>query len=426
MCLIKLQSNNPKFGFIISKNPSSPMIVRDIRQGFGFGFYGTAEKYLIYFSERNGKMSYKDNPNQSFEYLNKYKYTSPVFPLNAITQFFSSSIKSKHIDDTDEFKHKLVYYSCSIDFYSLKNIKKISEYFKFINIEYAKQSPGTYKVKLSHTNIYTLLHFATIFFGIISCFHNAHDNVTDGIIEKILVSMNVLKAPYFARYIVSSRLIKNKATFSKFKQLLNTDSILIKYGNTHMQRKEHIMNHVNLKRNIIDIGCGEGYYALLFAPKLVENDSLLNYYAIDTNKEELKKVINRAKTGGINNIVTLNDYTEIYDTSNCDVLMTEVIEHNEKEYSTKLIKWVLDNLDFNKIIITVPNRDFNLNYNLEKEFRHDDHIWEPTQNEFKEFMANILKDYNNLDIQILNIGDSVDNVHVTQGMVVSKKTEKSS
>ena len=73
MCIIILSSTNPKFSFILNKNPKSGMQIRTLRKGFAFGFYKNDSNYLVYFKDKVGEMSYgcDNNNHQQYDYLNK-------------------------------------------------------------------------------------------------------------------------------------------------------------------------------------------------------------------------------------------------------------------------------------------------------------------------------------------------------------------
>jgi hypothetical protein len=74
-----------------------------------------------------------------------------------------------------------------------------------------------------------------------------------------------------------------------------------------------------------------------------------------------------------------------------DVILSEVLEHIEKDEALKLLQ-ALRQVEVNKLIITVPNKDFNEFYGMaETEFRHDDHKWEPTYDEWVKFLGDAAK-----------------------------------
>jgi hypothetical protein len=81
-------------------------------------------------------------------------------------------------------------------------------------------------------------------------------------------------------------------------------------------------------------------------------------------------------------------------------------------------------LNFDKMVITTPNVEFNKHYMLEGKFRHDDHKYEMSRIEFEEFMTTIM---NEIDVdkvkftyKYISIGDMVDDVSTTQGYLVEK------
>ena len=73
---------------------------------------------------------------------------------------------------------------------------------------------------------------------------------------------------------------------------------------------------------------------------------------------------------------------------------------------------------FNKLLITLPNKNFNKNYLLDYEFRHDDHHWEPTAEESFKFIKEIFNDFN---IQQIKAGDIVDNESVSTLYLIEHK-----
>ncbi|RAR40485.1 methyltransferase domain-containing protein, partial [Paenibacillus sp. MDMC362] len=169
----------------------------------------------------------------------------------------------------------------------------------------------------------------------------------------------------------------------------------------------------------VHIGCGEGFYALSFAGKIEES-----YYAVDINEALLEVVQRKAEAKGLDNLVTFPSiarFLEGYDDEFVDVILTEVIEHMPEAEAADLIRQVVQEIRFEKLILTTPNADFNPYYELDG-FRHDDHKWEMGQEKFRSWCDEILQ---NLDVQYeyVMIGDSVDGMHTTQGMIVTRKGE---
>jgi SAM-dependent methyltransferase len=215
--------------------------------------------------------------------------------------------------------------------------------------------------------------------------------------------------------------LNSKARFSKFKYLLEqTERYQIKfaYGGTATQRRNFIRERLVFDKSILDVGCGEGAYALPFAKK-IENH---HYYAIDIDPTVLEIVEKKANRREIENIVlhsSLDDFLTNYNNEVVDIILTEVIEHMPQALAEDLIKTLLTNVDFATFIITTPDAGFNQFYELTDKFRHDDHDWEMNRTEFQSWMKTILDDplY---EYQFIQIGDMVNGISTSQGVMINK------
>ena len=172
MCLLKLFSTNPDFSYILYKNPESGMQLRSIRQGYAYGFYSTHKPntYIIYFRDGDNEMSYKEYRDQNYEYLNKLRYMSPIFVLNAISEFLSSTVNA-HLekDIANTFNHKLVLESVYMDNRTFKTMERLVSCFPNFKITVTERITTVYKVKIeTTTSLYQLLNFAVTYFGLIS------------------------------------------------------------------------------------------------------------------------------------------------------------------------------------------------------------------------------------------------------------------
>jgi hypothetical protein len=84
MAIIQVRSTNPQFSYMIKKNPNSGMMLRSIRKGMAYGWYADEQTFNVYFKDADNEISYKQNEQENFEYLNVSRYNTPLFPLNAI------------------------------------------------------------------------------------------------------------------------------------------------------------------------------------------------------------------------------------------------------------------------------------------------------------------------------------------------------
>lgn len=429
MCLFKIRSNNPKLSFVLYKNPASGMQLRAVRKGFAYGFYaGDAnDNYVVYFQDGPNEMSYKEYPDQSYEYLNRLRYTSPIFVLNAMSEFLNSTIQSQHADDLDgKFVNEIVNYAVNIDGQTFRTVERINGFFPEFKIGIIKKADFTYEITVStERSMYVLLNFAVTYFSIIAMLNDSELDINDGLIDKLIRCLNVINADYYIRYIVNSRVLTNKKLYDKFKPMLAKPNMMMLFGNTAVHRRNQIREMLQFDRSIIDVGCGEGFYAVPFAEKLSKADASFTYFGIDISDDELAVVRRKAKDKELTNIVLLNSHetlSEHVDSSvSYDVIITEVIEHMAKEQSQEIIRWILDNVNFNKIVITTPNADFNKFYNLVGKMRHDDHKWELTADEFGRYISEVLGGYDGFNLIRLQVGDIVDGISCSNGVLIQKK-----
>lgn len=421
MAFIQLKSSNPEFSYIIQKNPNSGMLLKSIRKGVAYGWYSDLNTYNIYFKDADNDISYKQNQDQNFEYLNVSRYNTPLFPLNAIADFLSTPFKKQHEKDVVGYRNEIIINMVYVELERYIEFFKI--YFPNYHITNENLIHKNYKVSIkTDESIHSLLNVTNLLFLFLSMTGKEWLDITDGLIQKYIANINKLDAPFFIRYLFSRCIFKSKKQFSQYKDQLedtNRYKINLVYGNTAMQRKDFIESKLEFDKPIVDIGCGEGFYLFPFSKKIEDNI----YYGIDTDKEIteiLKGKVNRRKLENVVILNNINEFLNEYDKKLVDVILTEVVEHMEITESEELVKEIINNINFNKFIITTPNKDFNEYYTI-TEFRHDDHKWEMTENEFKNWIFKIVpKEY---DIKFVQIGDSVNDIHTTQGVIITRKDE---
>lgn len=419
MAIIQIKSSNPDFSFIIKKNPASGMQLRSIRKGIAYGWYHGTGTYNIYFKDADNDVSYKQHKDETFEYLNVSRYNTPLLPLNAIAEFLSATFKNKNEKDEDGYEN--VFFVNMIHINHPRYIDFFNKHFTDFHVEIKQHTHKSYKLTIkSNKSIYELINFANVLFLFLAMLGKEYVGVSDSLVEKYLKSMRIIDAPYYIRYLFARNVLINKEIFYKFKEELErTDKYTIRFafGNTAIQRKQFIEKIICFDKSILDVGCGEGFYALPFSEKI--EDSF--YYAIDIDEKRIKEVDMKAKKQNIENLITfpsIQACLESYNGEAVDVILTEVIEHMDVLEAELLVKSIYENVNFDKFIITTPNYNFNEYYALDA-FRHSDHKWEMNKNEFETWIHNIFKE-TNYTLQFLNIGDSVDDVYTTQGVLITK------
>lgn len=227
MCILFVKSTNPKFSYIIGKNPNSNMVIKAIRKGHAFGYYDKNDpnKYIIYFKDADNEISYREYPNQEFEYLNHLKYTSPIFVLNAINEFFHSNKGKINPDDKDGFENCFEVNLVHIQPSAHHIISKISPFFVDFKIDLVNKISNNYSIKIRTSKSIThLINFAIIYFGIISCVNENDLDFADGLIKKLINCINLLDAPYYIRYIFASRVLCTPKNFKLYKKVTGDQS----------------------------------------------------------------------------------------------------------------------------------------------------------------------------------------------------------
>lgn len=420
MAIVQLKSTNPKFSFIIRKNPASGMSVRSIRKGFGYGWYSSEEKYNVYFKDAENDVSYKQHKDEKFEYLNVTRFTSPFAILNIINEFFDATLKKRGEDDVaDQFLNEFSILLVNIE--NPKYIRFFQENFSDFELTAEEKAFKTYFVKVSTSkSIHELLNYVSLFCLFLAFFSEEYLDIDDPLLKKYLTVINTLDAPFYIRYLFGRNFLDTRERFNKFKKELESTSrytIDFQFGNTAIQRRDQIKKLLAFDKPILDIGCGEGFYAIPFA-KSIESHP---YYAVDIDEELLRIVDKKAEKAELDNVFTFNSidaFLENYDGEKVDVILTEVVEHMSIPEATTLIQAVLKNVNFDQFIVTTPNREFNRFYELDG-FRHEDHKWEMTTDEFQAWVREICGEGH--EVSFFNIGDSVDGVYTTQGALIKKK-----
>lgn len=103
------------------------------------------------------------------------------------------------------------------------------------------------------------------------------------------------------------------------------------------------------------------------------------------------------------------------------IILCEVIEHIDEYRLPKAMDMILHQYTPESLIITTPNKEYNVVYDMEENYRHSDHRFEWTRQEFREWCH--ARNHQNLyELEFLGIGQE----HLSQGfptqMCVFKRT----
>ena len=415
MAFLQLTSTNPDLSYIIKKNPASGMLVKQMRMGRAFGWFSSDYMYNVFFKDADNEVSYKSSPDESFEYVNTSRYSSPMFVINAITDFFNSAVKKQEEKDVAGFTHTITMNMVMMR--SPRYLGIFNQHFTEFFIDHEEVAPKTFRIQVTTRRpLRDLLNYVNLLalFSVLRRsrkYDNTDFDVSEPVIEKYLACLAVVNAPYFVRYVFKVNLLGTSSMFKKFKDVLSTDGIELVIGDTQIQRLNAVVSRLTMLNHVVDIGCGEGMYAIAIARKLCDKQ----YFAIDTSEDCREQVMNKAKLKSVDNITVLDSFNQFLDMTtgwdqDFDALMVEVIEHMEVAEASALVKQVLAFPNVKSLLISTPNRDFNQFYFADDELRHTDHKFEFTADEFTSWVKSVTPD--NFTVKQFDIGDRV-NGHAT-------------
>jgi hypothetical protein len=427
MSIFTLGSNNPNFSHIIAKNPvtisnTGTPFQRDVRKGRVYGWFSKLnnQEFRLLFRDSELESSFVDQGE--FEYLDKSRYSSPYAPIQMINEALRSASKGGELDvgGFEAYGSFLIKIPTRLH-NRLRFNAPSSISFETLYDNYQKVTIKAEKVSeiLNLTNVVCIL--ATLMED------DFYLPLGFEVLSKYLRSLQEANAPYYLRHLLISRTFSNIKTFNDAVEagLIHTPTMQFQYGNTQVHRLNAIkgalglMKGSEIRQSLIDVGCGEMFHSL----KL--QTCYANILAIDADEEVTR--INGLKLAKrqVDNITPIHaNVTGSYIAENpglfseADVLLSEILEHNAREVSAGILAEVLA-AGPNMVVVTVPNQEFNKYYDLDSnEFRHPDHVWEPTREQFIQFiMAHGCADF---QIEISGVGDVVEGVPCSL-MAVFKK-----
>lgn len=407
-------------GFFVSdqKNPATGLSLRSVRKGIAYGWYSDASRYHVYFKDADNEISYKQYEHEHFEYLNLSRYNTPLFPLHAIGEYFSAPLKSRDERDVAGYTH------------TFSSTWFISSWCATLPFSKSRQrlflrnrAQGRQKLRVDHSDaksLHDLLQVTSVLCLFLATFGKEHLDISDSLLDKYSKSIQAMDAPFYIRSLFSRNFLPKREHYRKYKAALEqTDryEMHLEYGSTGMQRRNFIAGQLPFSRPILDVGCGEGFYALAFAGKLAHC-----YYAVDIDEERLELVNRKAVAKEVDNIVlfpSVDSFLLEYNGEQVDIILTEVIEHMSTKEARALILQLCREVDFASFIITTPNADFNPYYELSG-LRHDDHKWEMGEQAFQTWMNEIMQKAG-VEGEFVKIGDQVNGMPTTQGVILRKR-----
>ena len=430
MAIMQIKSGNKDLSFILQKNPASGMFMKSLKQGMLFAWFpkGSVQDYVIHFKDASDQITYKVHPDESFEYLNTSKYNDARFINDAIQEVMHAAREGKGDSLIYDIpcNHMITINLVNTDY---KTIDIFRRYFPNIEMISTEVSKNNYKLVFTSQEKMRFQYFLQVInlFGIFAQLNSqTYSYLTEDLVKKYVRIANEIDAPYFIRYLIKMRMCRSLNVFNNVKAELeqsNLAKIEMQHGDTHQMRIDWMKTVLDDSLSIVDIGTGIDYrYLKSYAPKLQEKG--LMYYAIEIDFDARERIKAGLKNRNLEDAVMLFEsldefivYNNEYLTKEkLNVMCTEVLEHNEFSVAKKIMKTVCKNVNFDNFVITLPNKNFNQFYGIEG-FRHDDHKWEATGDD----LTNLARACDSLvDCVLHNVGDKVDGIPVTYGMVITK------
>jgi small RNA 2'-O-methyltransferase len=413
MAILTLNSDNKDFSYVIHKNPETGMIVKSCKQGSLFGWFGAPESYSVYFREGQNSVSFKREKDQDFEYINTERFISPQFVIQAIPDFFASALKNREELDTPG-NHSLTLNLIHVG--APLYLKFFESQFDGLTVEHEEKGPKIYSVTLRTTKtINYLLNVSQLFAFFVVLTNREYIVFNNDLVKRYINILQSTEPPYFISYLFKKHCLRSRKNFDAEKVLLadtnRYSNIDFKFGGTLQNRVDVILEKTPLNEPVLDIGCGEGNYIREFGKKAPE----ISYIAVDTNEEVLyksKKAVKRWKMENASTFESLDEAIKAGIPEGTNVLLTEVIEHMTVAEAEDLINKILSIKGVKSLLVTTPNKDFNQFYPLGEEFRHSDHKFEFTRQEWDDFTDK----FDDTRSDEFFIGDEVNNIPTSFGI----------
>jgi hypothetical protein len=98
MGLLTLTSTNPNLSYLLRKNPArTRMMAKPLGKGTLFGWYDKRDPqhgtFVAYFRDGENEVTFRETPDNTFDYLSTLRYTSPRFVLAACTLLFKEAMR---------------------------------------------------------------------------------------------------------------------------------------------------------------------------------------------------------------------------------------------------------------------------------------------------------------------------------------------
>lgn len=421
--IIKISSQNPLFLDILHKNPDTDegLYLKSYKNGVLLGNVIDAHEYHCLFQDT--KYSYLPEEANQIDFQS---HCSPLAALNIASEFFNHLYKenevlkesvmswlNKSYLEVDTMPARLEVATFFMDSTWYRNDRYLlSKYIK--GIELVPKIGNNFTLIVEGDSVIETMQK----FSIVALFAHVTNNygiftfIQDDFAQKYITILTNLKGiPYFVFYLFIRRIIKSPKQFALFKPQMEAyfdNEIQFVYADTHQSRKDFICENIDKNVQVLDFGCGE----LQYFKRLTKMGFKEKYWAHD--EADYEPLVNKIREmDKVENLFWLGEKDDIKGFEG-QIILSEVIEHNSLEEAENILTWIRNNTKFTQIFITTPNSEFNVNYEMSTEFRHEDHDIELTKAEFISLIEKVFgKNY-----EYFGLGDCVKGIYPTSAVII--------
>jgi len=356
MGFLVIESENKDLSWILGKNPNSGMIARNFRSGVIWGWYSNSQTYVTRFNDYTEEVSFRKNIHDNFNYLGSLQYCSPLLLSSIMIELFSSTLNKENPKDI-ECENKVSLNLIKLNKRAINFIEKLNSYIKMFEIKInPTKYVGLYKfsIESNKSTIKELFKYSYLLGNLLNVLVIGWvDRPKLEQLDKMLNFMIKINVPYYPRYLIKTNMISKEDFVVLKKKLESIDNCMVNmnWGNSQEQRYKFIESHLSFSSDIIDFGCGEGFYVKKLIPQLSQTNK---YIAWDTDPEELEKVkFFKEKNPQYTNLIIPKSENELFELieqleSKPILLLSEVFEHIDPSEAINLVKKIKSKNEFTK------------------------------------------------------------------------------
>jgi hypothetical protein len=439
--IVQIHSENPQLMSLLRKNPDSfnGLQLRELKNGVAIGRILSPHDYHMVFQDtkysftgdRSSQIDYQSfcNPRVFLSMagvflrhlmMDKDTYLSQQIPwLGNLTQ--------EEID-TSGYRTTIRIPNVYADGFNLSRGFVLAKYFSEITFE--RKFGCLHTLEVNSDSVFRAVNLASLAMMYLAATNDQPWFINRDIAQKyIRIAKNLSPIPYFVLYLFARRCLPKKELFETLREDLESATNLdvnLQWGNTQTQRINAVRQVLVdpdtgeiPEHSVVEIGCGEMDYPKVFMRNLPEGGSWTSFDLDDYSKIAAaiaKRNSDRHLTFIQGDPTTLGGMPE----TDGAMLAVEVIEHMPYEDAKRLMVGSINFFSPRRVVITTPNANFNQHYAIDG-FRHDDHHFELTLDEFKAFVRLFCGELNHLyESEFFGIGDRVGEDHTSLGCILTR------